>query len=555
MPDYAKVKLNRLLKRREITALLEEYESLLPGYSLCLIGADGNFFAGNDSCTPKNLGPLLADALAGSMPEEEDNLSQPLMVGSKIRGAIILHRLNKSAEPTSSQRIQGALACLHHTLSLLLTKALETRDIVDETVVRYREINLLYQMGETIGTCLNQEKIPPLILQEANRCIQIEAGIVFLASNTHQDSLKSLDEFEVKASTGSANYVKALQQISKQSIDQVFNKGQPVITTMLDPVQPSKGDAGLFASLLCVPLKVQDRNQGVIVLGRLSESSIFTAGEMKLLMALASQASIALETVRLHLEEIQKQRLEEELAISCQIQLSLLPERCPTVSGWEFAATYQAARQVGGDLYDFIHLPKQPNKMGLIIADVSGKGIPAALFMAFCRTLIRMEARIKGTPAQVLNATNHSIIQNSRSELFLSAFYALLDLENGELKFANGGHNPPYWFQDSTGICQELNAKGYLLGLFNRKMPEERQIKVGLGDLLVFYTDGITEARDNQGEFFGEERLESAILANKGCSAQEVLQGIVDATNTFIGDVHQSDDFTLFVIKRVKERL
>jgi sigma-B regulation protein RsbU (phosphoserine phosphatase) len=300
---------------------------------------------------------------------------------------------------------------------------------------------------------------------------------------------------------------------------------------------------------------VKDRHQGVIVLGRLSKSSIFTAGDMKLLMALASQASIALETVRLHLEEIQKQRLEEELAISCQIQLSLLPERCPTTPGWEFAATYQAARQVGGDLYDFIYLPEQPtNKIGLVIADVAGKGIPAALFMAFCRTLIRMEARVEGTPAHVLDATNQSIIQNSRSELFLSAFYALLDLDNGNLKFANGGHNPPYWFQDSTGKCQELNAKGYLLGLFNRKMPEERQIVVNPGDLLVFYTDGITEARDNHGEFFGEERLESAILANKTGSAQEVLEGIVQATNAFIGDTPQSDDFTLFVIKRINER-
>jgi sigma-B regulation protein RsbU (phosphoserine phosphatase) len=289
------------------------------------------------------------------------------------------------------------------------------------------------------------------------------------------------------------------------------------------------------------------------VLGRLSEQKIFTASEMKLLLALASQASIALETIRLHLEEVSKQRLEKELDISRQIQLSLLPKSPPTITGWEFAALYQAAHQVGGDLYDFLRLPNRPEELGFVIADVAGKGIPAALFMAFCRTIIRIEAMGGGMPEQVIKRTNQLILQNSRSDIFLTAFYALLNVQNGELAFANGGHNPPIWYQAAKGKCQKLISKSALLGLFSNISTEEHKIQISPGDLLVFYTDGITEARDGNREFYGEERLISTILANKEANAQIMLQSILDNTNEFIGNSPQSDDFTLFVIKRKKE--
>jgi sigma-B regulation protein RsbU (phosphoserine phosphatase) len=272
-------------------------------------------------------------------------------------------------------------------------------------------------------------------------------------------------------------------------------------------------------------------------------------------MALGSQATIAFETARLHVEEIKKQRLEEELAISRQIQLSLLPKVCPSARGWEFAATYQAAHQVGGDLYDFIQPPNQHEKLGLVIADVAGKGIPAALFMAFCRTIIRMEAMAEDSPAQVLERANQLIIQDSHSHLILTAFYALLNMENGDLVFANGGHDLPIWYQAETGICQELTSQSKLLGFFDSILLEERQIKIKPEDVLVFYTDGIAETRDNHGDFFGEERLISSIMTNKGSSAQDILNGVVDATNEFIGKANQSDDFTLIVIKRKKEKM
>jgi sigma-B regulation protein RsbU (phosphoserine phosphatase) len=156
-------------------------------------------------------------------------------------------------------------------------------------------------------------------------------------------------------------------------------------------------------------------------------------------------------------------------------------------------------------------------------------------------------------PEQVIKRTNQLILQNSRSDIFLTAFYALLNVQNGELAFANGGHNPPIWYQAAKGKCQKLISKSALLGLFSNISTEEHKIQISPGDLLVFYTDGITEARDGNREFYGEERLISTILANKEANAQIMLQSILDNTNEFIGNSPQSDDFTLFVIKRKKE--
>jgi sigma-B regulation protein RsbU (phosphoserine phosphatase) len=292
----------------------------------------------------------------------------------------------------------------------------------------------------------------------------------------------------------------------------------------------------------------------VILLGRRAGQPMFTAGDEKLLMALAGQAAIAIERARLHLEEVKRQRLEEELAIGRQIQLSLLPDACPVVPGWDFAAFYQPARLVGGDLYDFIELPGEPRQLGLVIADVTDKGVPAALFMAFSRTIIRIESMSgrRHNPAATLMRANRSIVRDIRSasRLFLSAFYAILDPHSGRLTYANGGHNWPLWVRAATREVQPLRARGMLLGIFPDIELEEHEIQIAPGDLIVFYTDGVTEAKNVDGDMFEEERLGSVASADPEASAQQVVQSIVEAVQSFIGSAPQSDDLTIFVVKR-----
>ncbi|MBP7999783.1 MAG: SpoIIE family protein phosphatase [Chloroflexi bacterium] len=250
-------------------------------------------------------------------------------------------------------------------------------------------------------------------------------------------------------------------------------------------------------------------------------------------------------------EEVKRQRLEQELRIGRQIQRSLLPRRVPERTGWEFAALYQSAWQIGGDLYDFIHVPDNPDILHLAIADVTGKGIPAALFMAFSRTILRTESRTNSSPAAVLRHANQAIVQDMESRLFLSAFFATLDTHQGRLRYANAGHDWPLWFRATTGQVEPLNVSGLLLGVLPDVTPPEAEIELAGGDVLVLYTDGLTEARDKCGEMFGEERLAAAIKAMAHCSAQEIVNRIAAAVALITGDTPQSDDLTMMVIKRL----
>lgn len=249
-------------------------------------------------------------------------------------------------------------------------------------------------------------------------------------------------------------------------------------------------------------------------------------------------------------EEVNRLRLEEEIRIGRRIQLSLLPEECPSPEGWEISATYHAARQVGGDFYDFISLPEHPQRLNLTIADVTGKGVPAAIFMASCRMAIRAETLSGRGPAEILQMANRLLTLDSHSPLFLSAFYGTLDIETASFKYANGGLERPLWFHANGGMVEELDARGMLLGAFQEAWLEEKTIELAPGDFLVFFTDGATEARNASGQFFGDEGLRAVITSRRWKSAHQMLRAIVIAVNEFVGDLQPSDDITLVVVKR-----
>lgn len=254
---------------------------------------------------------------------------------------------------------------------------------------------------------------------------------------------------------------------------------------------------------------------------------------------------------RLMEEEVRRQRMEEELAIGRQIQLSLLPKKCPEIPGWEVTAVYRAAREVGGDLYDFILSPEDPHTLNLVIADVTGKGVPAALFMVFSRTIIRAESARGLGPAATLMKTNQFILREIHSPLFLSAFYASINTQTGRMIFANGGHDWPLLLPASTNDIRILKTPGFVLGAFPEIRLEESEIVVAPGDTLIFYTDGVTEARNAEDQFFGEERLEEVLKAHREEGAEGLLQSVVTAVAQFTGSTPQSDDFTIVVVKRL----
>ncbi len=307
-----------------------------------------------------------------------------------------------------------------------------------------------------------------------------------------------------------------------------------------------------FIGHAVMPLIAEGNSIGALVIDSRRPRHL-DENQVRFLHLLANQAAIAIEKARLHQEALTRQRMVEELSVARQIQVSLLPKAPPRVRGWDFAAFNRPARQIGGDFYDFFDLPGKTSEWGVFIADVADKGVPSALYMALCRTVIRTTAFSGRSPASALMRANTLILQDSQSDLFLSALYAKLDTDTGRLIFCNAGHNPVLLLRAATGEFQELSTRGIILGAFENIELEEHRIDVAAGDVLVFYTDGVTEAIDANEQEFGLERLREVVASRADASAQRMLEDIVAAVDSFAEDAPPFDDLTLVVVKRHPE--
>ncbi len=240
----------------------------------------------------------------------------------------------------------------------------------------------------------------------------------------------------------------------------------------------------------------------------------------------------------------------QELARAAQIQGTFLPDAVPQLEGWQLAVTLEPARQTSGDYYDFI--PLSNNRWGIVVADVADKGTAAALFMTTSRSLIRTYAEeYEMWPEIVLSETNRRLLADTRSGLFVTVFYAILDPSTGILTYANAGHNPPH-LQISGGNTQLLNRTGTPIGVFNEATWEQAQVQFNPGDSLVIYTDGIIDAQNESEEPFGETRLLESIQAHGGKPATNTLHGILEDVHRFVSNAPQFDDITLMVLTRTR---
>jgi sigma-B regulation protein RsbU (phosphoserine phosphatase) len=241
------------------------------------------------------------------------------------------------------------------------------------------------------------------------------------------------------------------------------------------------------------------------------------------------------------------ERTEFEMETARGIQQSFLPESPPVINGFELASLNLPARQVGGDFYDFI--PVSDGKWGIIIADVSGKGVPAALFMALSRTLVRANVSDNTTASQAIQKANHMISQEAKMGMFVTLFYAVLAPEKKSLQYVNAGHNPPFVLKKSSGDVILLRASGIAMGVMDDVTLEEKEIILDSNDIVVFYTDGITEAINTKSEQFGEKRLIETINRYADLPPKDLITRVKDEVFTFAQGQPQFDDFTLVLLK------
>jgi PAS domain S-box-containing protein len=247
-------------------------------------------------------------------------------------------------------------------------------------------------------------------------------------------------------------------------------------------------------------------------------------------------------------------RSKAELQIAAEIQQSFLPEIIPQITGFDISARSVMAKEVGGDFFDVIPfeiIPLEKGTLGILIADVSGKGVPAALFMALSRIVVRVNALWHRDPARAIYDANNVISQDSKAGMFVTLFYGILSEKHRTLTYVNAGHNPPVVFRSRDGSLEELMPTGIVLGAVEHREYYSRTLDIGPDDLIVMYTDGITESINAREEMFGEERLYEIIRKSARLPSHEILAKILVAVQQFTGDVPQFDDITLMVIKGV----
>lgn len=297
------------------------------------------------------------------------------------------------------------------------------------------------------------------------------------------------------------------------------------------------------------PLYARARIVGSMLVSPPVDNRPLTGRRANILTGIGQQAAMAVVNDQLYREAAERDRLEQELDVARNIQASFLPPGSPNIPGCSVASFWQAARQVSGDFYDFLQL--SPTLWGIVVADVADKGVPAALFMALSRTILRTIAFSRRDPALVLQRANEIICNDTTSDLFVTVFYAIYDVEQERLFYANAGHNPPLLLRHD-GQVELLRGAGMALGVLDQIPIEGMSVEFRPGDIALFYTDGLTEALNEDYDEFGLERLRLAAASAMNGDAHAVMNAITEAVRDFAGETSQNDDVTLVVMKRAK---
>ncbi len=300
---------------------------------------------------------------------------------------------------------------------------------------------------------------------------------------------------------------------------------------------------------MVVPLVSQGELVGIINLGQRRSDQEYSSDDRRLLNDLAVQAAPAVRVAQLvrqqELAAVERERIESELRVARTIQQTLLPKAVPALDGWEIAAYWQPARAVGGDFYDFLQFPD--GRLGLVIADVTDKGVPAALVMATTRTLLRAAAERLISPSEVLARANEVLCPDIPPKMFVTCLYAVLDPATGRLQYANAGHDMPY-LRRRSGV-EELRARGMPLGLLPGMQYEEKEAMLAPGDTVLFYSDGLVEAHNSERAMFSFQRLSG--LVNDHPGGGDLIRHLLAELASFTGPGwEQEDDVTMLTLQR-----
>ncbi len=306
------------------------------------------------------------------------------------------------------------------------------------------------------------------------------------------------------------------------------------------------------ASLMATALLYGKQNMGVLAVGNGPMGAPFTPSDFVVFKSIAEQSAFALYNAIIYSEANEKKRLDHDLEIARDIQRILLPEKSPNIPGFEIAGLNIPARQVSGDYFDYIRVDE--HRLGLAIADVSGKGVPASLIMAICRSVLRSQAPQNPSPAEVLKAVNRQLYPDIKEDMFISMAYLVVDHAIGSVMLARAGHDAPLLYRRAQQTVELIKPPGMVVGIdsgsvFDR-ITNDFAIPLDQGDCLVLYTDGVTEALDAEGFEFGIDRMIQSARASAAHGASAIITRLIDDLRNFVGAQPQNDDITLITIRK-----
>ena len=440
---------------------------------------------------------------------------------------------------------------------------------VEETLV----FDFLHGLGEAFTETIRPHDLHRLIVEGATRILDAHGGALYMADRTGQKLALAF------ASKGCPPVVDVAPEILRQAaatpvalesylrlhsvapgdgiIGRVWQTGQPVLLNEFSeaPELAKLRDSSFGASAIMVAsLLYGKQNMGVLAIANGPRGAPFSQGDFVVFKSIAEQSAFALYNAIIYSEANEKKRLDHDLEIARDIQRVLLPAEPPTVNGFEISGLNIPARQVSGDYFDYIKIDDE--RLGIAIADVSGKGVPASLIMAICRSVLRSEAARNPSPADVLHKVNRQLYPDIKEDMFISMAYLVLDHIHSGVTLARAGHDAPLLYKSASRTVEKVKPPGMVVGIdsgsvFDR-MTNDYKVPIERGDCLFLYTDGVTEALDSAGDEFGVERMIESIRASagNGAKAQAIISRVIDDVRTFAGTAPQHDDITLIAVRK-----
>lgn len=492
------------------------------------------------------------DSWEGRSPGIEEGLAGPVIEVPLYHGDAFLGVL-------SATRLPGSKPFSDYDLQLLelfgneASVAISNATLYDQVARAAREMTYLYETSLDLSQHLTFSDLLGTIVVGAKRLLRISDAQLFLPSPSGDILMPSSPTVEAEDSiqTRLSVYASAAAQaLSKREVVLLDEDNQ----TAKD--RPPQLPQGTNRMIMAVPLQSAQDVLGVLIATREKPLKPFTQAEARLLSLFASQAALALRNsqqydhiMQLYIEVKEKEKLDQELKIAFAIQSSLLPEKCPQLRGWDFAACWRPARQVGGDFYDFI--PIDPGKWGVVIGDVTDKGVPAALFMSLCKGLIRAHAVAGRSPREVLALVNQQVLSQARSGMFVTGLYGILDSQESTFTFSNAGHNLPLLRHSANGKVESIRIPGMAMGIIESPSYQDHIISLSRGDIVLLYTDGMIDATDSTGQLLGLEHFSRLLADTRVASSKELLQHLQERVESFVGEANQFDDLTMVALRRL----